>query len=105
MSFLTGGLGTSNDQKQSNNLLNYNAQSASPQVQNSTSRGNTALDSGSNILNRGLTLLNQAYGTLNAPTNYFQSLLSGNSANTTAALEPQIGQIQGSTNATPQALS
>lgn len=92
------GLGTSNDQKQSNNLLNYNAQSATPQVTNATNQGNSAL-------NTGMQYLNSFSNSLAAPTNYFQSLLSGNKAQSTAALAPDISRIQDQTQGALQSTS
>jgi hypothetical protein len=85
------GSGRTNDQKQANNLLNYNAQTASR-------------NSGT-ALNTGLNYLNQFSNNLQGPTNYFQSLLSGNQAQSTAALAPNINQIQGQQNQALQSAS
>lgn len=95
MSFL--GTTTTGNQNQSQNLLNYNAESATPQMGNATAAGNNALQT-------GMGYLNQFSNTLNAPSNYFQSLLSGNKAVTTAALAPDTSRINdtiaGATNST-----
>jgi hypothetical protein len=67
-------------QQQAGNLLNFNAENASPFA---TGFGNT-----------GMNFLNQARGTLAGPSNYFQQLLSGNQAATTQALAPDINRIR-----------
>lgn len=96
------GGGPSNDQKQSNNLLNFNAQQATPAYQNSISQGNKAIQSGQQALGTGMNFLHQFSNTLGAPTNYFQNILSGNNANTTSALAPEISKIGGNLNQTMQ---
>lgn len=96
MSFL--GTGSSNDQKQSNNLLNYNAQAATPASQGAQASGNSSL-------NTGMQYLNSFSNTLAAPTNYFQNLLSGNKAQTTAALAPDINRINDQNTGTLQSTS
>ena len=46
---------------------------------------------------RGMGFLNDARNAYQAPQNYFQGLLSGNQAQTTSALAPDINRIQGQT--------
>lgn len=89
MAFLGGwfGAGPNNSQSQANNLLNYNAQAATPISQAAVSSGKEALGTGMNFLNQ---FNNQA----GKSGNWFQSLLSGNSANTTGALAPDINRIK-----------
>ncbi len=67
-------------QSQASNLLNYNAENASPFAKGF---GQT-----------GMNFLNQARSTLAGPQNYFQQLLSGNSAATSQALAPDINRIR-----------
>lgn len=81
------GSGLSNDEKQGNNLLNYNAQAATPLSQGATTAGNTALGTGMNFLNQFNNMAGKS-------GNWFQSLLSGNQANTTAVLAPDINRIK-----------
>jgi hypothetical protein len=83
------GFGNSDDQKKSNELLSNNANTATSLLGNSQSQGNSALSTGMNYLH-------QFSNTLQAPTNYFQSLLSGNKAQTTAALSPDLQRINDS---------
>jgi len=89
MAFLGGwfGAGPNNSQSQANNLLNYNAQAATPISQAAVAGGKDALGTGMNFLNQ---FNNQA----GKAGNWFQSMLSGNQANTTAALAPDINRIR-----------
>lgn len=100
MAFLGGwfGAGPNNSESQANNLLNYNAQAATPISQDAVSSGKTAL-------NTGMGFLNQFSRDAGTSGNYFQSLLSGNPANTTAALAPDINRIRDQNNQILQSTS
>ncbi len=78
----------SNDQSQANNLLNAQAQLGNRLSQQS-------LDTSAEARNTGMGFLNRFTSALAAPQNYFQSLLSGNQAQTTAALAPDIARLRG----------
>ncbi len=86
-----------NNQKQAYNLLNYNAQGATPLNQQWNQQGKDLIGQGQNVANRGMATLGQARNAYAGPQNYFQSLLSGNQAQTTSALAPDINRIEGQT--------
>jgi hypothetical protein len=75
MSFLGSifGAGPNNNQKTANNQLNADAQNAS---------------------NFGLGYLEPSQTNFQAPTSYYSSILSGNPADVSGALAPQISQLQ-----------
>ena len=100
MAFLGGwfGAGPNNSQSEANNMLNYNAKAATPISQAAVSGGKEALGTGMNFLNQ---FNNQA----GKSGNWFQSMLSGNQANTTAALAPDINRIRDQNNQTLTAAS
>ena len=81
----------SGNQKQSNNLLNYNAQNATNLSNNATGEGNSDLST-------GLGFLGNAQNGLGQAGSYFSNLLSGNSAATTSALAPDISRINDQNN-------
>ena len=84
MSFLGNilGGGPSNNQKQANNLLNSASQTA---------------------LNTGGSYLTGSQGAFQAPTSYYQSILSGNPASVSGAIAPELNQSnQGYANARAQ---
>lgn len=81
VSKLAGSSSGSNNQKQGSNLLNSAAQ--------------TGIADSNQARSTGMGLLNQFSNTLAAPTNYFQSILSGSPTSTTAALAPDINRIGG----------
>jgi len=64
-----------------------------------------AMETADQVRGTGMNFLNRFSSTLGAPTNYFQSLLSGNQATTTAALAPDINRIQAQTRGATQAAS
>ncbi len=86
------------DQSQANNLLNAQAQLGNKFAQGS-------LDTSAQARDTGMGFLNRFTSSLSAPQNYFQSLLSGNQAQTTAALAPDIARLRGQTQQGIQAAS
>ena len=78
-------------EKQASNLMNAFAQQGA--------------ESSQEARNLGMSYLNRFSSTLGAPTNYFQSLLSGDRAATTAALAPDISRITGTTQQALQSAS
>ena len=83
--------GPSQAEKNAQNSLNANAQQAS---KNSTA-----------LFGMGGNNLNAGSGNVQAGTNFFNTLLNGNQANTTAMLQPDIDRIRGANQNTIQSLS
>ena len=65
----------------------------------------TDLAAGKQALGAGQGILNSGAGTTQAGTNFFNTLLNGNQANTTALLQPNIQQIRNSDQNAIQAAS
>lgn len=63
------------------------------------------ISTGKSLIGTGQGLLNQGGQSLNSGTNFFNTLLNGNQANTTALLQPNIDQIRNANQNSIQSLS
>lgn len=72
---------------------------------NNANIANTATQNSAAQTGMGTSLIGQGQGTLNTGTNYFNTLLNGNRANTTAMLQPNIQQIRDTNNENLHAIS